>query len=52
MTYYRAMSLEALNRNTEAARTLNQMRTFATDQMQSEARVDSFDISNSGCSQV
>jgi len=42
MTYYRAMSLEALNRNTEAARTLNQMRTFATDQMQSEAKVDYF----------
>jgi tetratricopeptide (TPR) repeat protein len=42
MTYYKAMSLQALNRKVEADQTLKEMRAFAAQQMQAEAKIDYF----------
>jgi tetratricopeptide (TPR) repeat protein len=42
MVYYRAASLQALNRNDDAARILNELRTFAAQQMQAEVKIDYF----------
>ena len=42
MTYYRALSLEALNLGDEAAQVLNEMRAFAARQMQAAAKIDYF----------
>jgi hypothetical protein len=40
--YFRAMSLEALGRETEAASLLKDMRAFAEQQMPKEAKIDYF----------
>jgi tetratricopeptide (TPR) repeat protein len=42
MAYYRAVSLQALNRSDDAARILNELRTFAAQQMQAEVKIDYF----------
>lgn len=42
MTYYRAVSLQALGRREEASRILSEMRVFATEQMQAEVKIDYF----------
>lgn len=42
LSYYRAMSLEALGRMAEATRLLNHMRAFAHKQMSTEVKIDYF----------
>jgi tetratricopeptide (TPR) repeat protein len=42
MAYYRAVSLQALNRNDDAVRILNELRAFAAHQMQAEVKIDYF----------
>ena len=42
LTYFRAMSLEAVGRETEAAALLKDMRAFAEQQMAKEAKIDYF----------
>src|SRR4029077_9352776 len=42
LTYFRAMSLEALGREEEATRLLKDMRAFAEQQMKKQAKIDYF----------
>ncbi|HVH71113.1 MAG TPA: tetratricopeptide repeat protein, partial [Candidatus Dormibacteraeota bacterium] len=42
MAYYRVLSLQALHRNDEASRILQEMRAFATEQMQAKVKIDYF----------
>jgi tetratricopeptide (TPR) repeat protein len=42
LSYYRAMSLEALGRKTESTKLLTQMRDFADKQMATEVKIDYF----------
>jgi tetratricopeptide (TPR) repeat protein len=42
MSYFRAVSLQALGRNADASRVLEDMRAFATQQIKAEVKIDYF----------
>jgi len=42
MSYFRAVSLQALNRNADASRVLGDIRVFATQQIKAEVKIDYF----------
>ena len=42
MSYFRAVSLQALNRNADASRVLGDIRAFATQQIKAEVKIDYF----------